>query len=55
MGAAPPDSVPLTQSQSDALKWLRAHNGTGVFDKNGGAACAVHARYLERSAGRGDG
>jgi hypothetical protein len=25
----------LTQSQADALKWLRDHNGTGVFNKNG--------------------
>lgn len=29
------DSVPLTPAQSNALKWLRAHNGTGVFNKNG--------------------
>jgi len=25
----------LTKSQEAALKWLREHNGTGVFDKNG--------------------
>jgi hypothetical protein len=25
----------LTQAQADALKWLRAHNETGVFNKNG--------------------
>jgi hypothetical protein len=25
----------LTKSQSDALKWLREHNGDGVFERNG--------------------
>lgn len=25
----------LTEAQRLALKWLRDHNGTGMFDKNG--------------------
>jgi len=25
----------LTEAQRAALKWLREHNGTGIFDKNG--------------------
>jgi hypothetical protein len=25
----------LTKAQKDALQWLRDHNGTGLFDKNG--------------------
>lgn len=25
----------LTKAQEAALKWLREHNGTGVFDKHG--------------------
>lgn len=25
----------MTPAQSQALEWLKQHNGTGVFDKNG--------------------
>lgn len=25
----------MTKAQKAALDWLRAHNGTGVFDRNG--------------------
>lgn len=43
----------LTPAQTNALKWLRAHNGTGVFDKNGVLLAAGELvpfmRYLERS------
>lgn len=39
----------LTVSQLEALKWLREHNGTGVFDKHGVLLAAGESGPFMRS------
>jgi hypothetical protein len=40
---------PLTKSQREALQWLKEHNGTGVFDKNGVLLAAGESAPFMRS------
>lgn len=39
----------MTKSQLAALEWLREHNGTGVFDKNGVLLAAGELAPFTRS------
>jgi hypothetical protein len=41
--------VPITQSQADALKWLKDHNGDGCFDRNGVVLSAGESAPVMRS------
>lgn len=38
----------LTKAQSEALKWLREHNGTGVFMKDGVLLAAGERAPVQR-------
>ncbi len=44
-----PDHATLTASQAAALKWLREHNGDGVFDRNGVLLAAGEMAPVMRS------
>ncbi|MFG1429292.1 hypothetical protein [Roseixanthobacter glucoisosaccharinicivorans] len=39
----------MTKSQAAALKWLREHNGDGVFDRNGVLLAAGERAPVMRS------
>lgn len=39
----------MTRAQEAALKWLREHNGTGLFDKNGVLMAAGELAPVMRS------
>ncbi len=39
----------MTKAQTAALEWLKAHNGTGVFDKHGVLLAAGESAPFMRS------